>query len=149
MWNITVRLVGADGGECVGETMRSSQMETPKSYSLSVTPPNDSRVDVTLRSASGDYACTFPARTQSDGFTSFGVPGFLSCEIPGGFVRGFVCKDGRLRDLISIGENISGHISGNQITGEWRVSWVVVEPGVHVPLEIAELEATYRYEGSR
>src|SRR5688500_17044985 len=61
VWNIAVRLVMADGGECVGETLRSSQMGIPQSYSLSVTPI-DSRVDVTLRSASGDYECTFPAK---------------------------------------------------------------------------------------
>ena len=37
VWNITVRLTTATGGECVGETMQS-QIGVPKSYSLSTTP---------------------------------------------------------------------------------------------------------------
>jgi hypothetical protein len=123
-------------------------MNIPKSYSLSVTP-NGSRVDVTLRSASGDYACTFPARAEADGFTTFGVPGFMSCETSG-IVRGFVCDDGRVRDLMSLGEDISGRIVGNQITGEWSVNWAVLEAGGRsVADELGWLEATYEYTGNR
>jgi hypothetical protein len=120
-------------------------MGIPQSYSLSVTPI-DSRVDVTLRSASGDYECTFPAKAEGDGFTTVGVPGFLSCEA-GGIVRGFVCDDGRVRDLFSWGEDISGHISGNQITGEWSVGSAVLEPGSRN--DVGWLETTYQYTGNR
>lgn len=85
--------------------MRSSQVNIPKSYSVSITPvsvaPEDmSRVDVTLRSASGDYACTFRAKAEDDGV--------------------------------------------------WRVTWMVMEAGGQDNTdEIAWLETTYHYVGSR
>jgi hypothetical protein len=123
-------------------------MGIPKNYSLSITP-NGSRVDVTLRSASGDYACTFAAKAEGNGFTTVGVPGFMSCETYG-VVRGFVCDDGRVRDLMSLGEDVSGEMSGDEITGEWSVSWAVLEAGgTNVFDEIGWLEATYRYTGTR
>jgi hypothetical protein len=146
VWNLTVRLVAAEGGECVGETMRSSQLEIPRRYSLSITQAGSS-VEVTLRSASGDYACTFPARAEGDGFTTVGVPGFMSCETYG--VVRFVCGEGRARDLLSLGENISGHISGNQITGKWTVSWAVMEAGGGGGIDLGWLEATHEYTGTR
>jgi hypothetical protein len=149
VWNITVRLVTADGGECVGETMRSSQMGMPKSYSLSTTSKGG-ELNVTLRSASGDYACTFPAKAEGDGFTTFGVPGWMSCETAK-VLRGFVCDNGTVRDLSRLGENISGHVSGNQISGEWGVSWAVMVAGGRDDStdDIAGLEAMYQYAGSR
>jgi hypothetical protein len=52
-----MRLTSVSGGECVGETMQS-EIGVPKSHSLSVTRTG-SHVDATLKSASGDYDCTF------------------------------------------------------------------------------------------
>jgi hypothetical protein len=73
----------------------------------------------------------------------------MSCETSG-MVRGFVCDDGRVRDLMSLGEDISGHIAGNQITGEWSVNWAVLEAGGRtVADELGWLEATHEYTGSR
>lgn len=127
VWNITMRLETASGNECVAETMQS-EIGVPKSYTLSVARKGEATVNVTLRSASGDYACTFPAMAEPDGFTTVGVPGWLSCEAPG-LIRGFRCSDGTLRDLMSFGENISGRISGTEITGNWSVSWIVIRAG--------------------
>jgi hypothetical protein len=148
-WDITVRLTGAAGGECVGETMQS-QIGVPKSYTLSITSKG-STANVTLRSVSGDYVCTFPgARVEDDSFTTFGVNGWMSCETSG-VVRGFACANGRSRDMLSLGEDISGHISENQITGQWSVSWVVMEAGGDLGGrdDIAGLETTSHYTGSR
>jgi hypothetical protein len=147
-WNITVRLTGATGGECVGESMQS-QMGVPQSYSLSITSQG-SDVNVTLRSMSGDYACTFPARAESDGFTTFGVNGWMSCETSG-VIRDFVCDNGSARDMLRLGENIDGHISGNEISGRWHVSWVVMDAAgdLGVRDDIAGLETTAQYTGSR
>jgi hypothetical protein len=119
-------------------------MEVPRSYSLSVTP-NGSRVDVTLKSASGDYACTFPAKAEGDGFTTLGVPGFMSCESP--IMQRFSCDDGRVRDLMSLGEDIFGNVAGNQITGQWSGTWAVMEAGGRD--DVGWLEAKYEYSGSR
>jgi hypothetical protein len=149
-WNISVRLTSAAGGECVGETMQS-QIGVPKSYTLSIGTAKDSRVDVTLRSTSGDYACTFPAATVgSDGFTTFGVGGWMSCETSL-IVRGFACTNGALRDMMRFGENISGRISGSQLTGEWDVSWIIMEAGGDLGGrdDVAALETTSQYTGVR
>ena len=148
-WNITVRMTGAVGGECVGQTMQS-QIGVPKSYTLSITTTGNT-ADVTLRSTTGDYACTFPgAKVEDDGFTTFGVHGWMSCEMSL-VVRGYVCADGTTRDMMRMGENISGRISGNQITGRWDNSWIVMEPGgdLRGDDDIAGLETTSQYTGSR
>jgi hypothetical protein len=144
VWNITVRLTAAEGGECVGPTMQT-QIGVPKSYSLTMSP-RGSMVDVTVRSASGDYACTFPARPEGDGFTTFGVGGYYSCETSL-MVRDFVCDNGMHRDMLSLGQNISGRISGNEISGEWNGGWVVMEAGSGD--DMADLETTAQYTGNR
>jgi hypothetical protein len=148
MWNITVRLTTVKGGECVGEAMQS-QIGVPKSYSL-LTTQQGSKVRVTLRSMSGDYACTFQARAESDGFTTVGVNEFMSCETSG-VVRGFICGNGATRDMLGFGENISGHISGNNISGTWDVSRIVMVAGGDLGGrdDIAELDSTAQYAGSR
>jgi hypothetical protein len=144
VWNITVHLATVAGGECVGETMQS-QVGVPQSYSLSTTSKG-SAVDVTLRSASGDYACTFPARAESDGFTTFGVNAWYSCTTSL-VAQDFVCANGIRRDMMRLGENISGRISGNEIRGRWNVSWVVMEAGRGN--DIAGMETTAQYTGNR
>jgi hypothetical protein len=144
VWNITVRLTTISGGDCVGDTMQS-EIGVPKSYSLT-TVTKDSTVEVTLKSASGDYACTFPARAESDGFTTFGVPGFLSCTINLG-VRDFVCANGMRRDIVRFGENISGRISGNEISGRWDVEWEIWEPGSRSYIGV--MDTTAQYTGNR
>jgi hypothetical protein len=137
-------MTGVVGGECVGEMMHSD-IGVPKDYSLSITRKGNT-ADVFLRSASGDYACTFPARVDGDDFTTVGVPGWMSCERQDtGLVRGFACANGSLRDMFDLGEDISGHISGNEIAGEWKVSWMVSEGG----RDIAVMEATSQYTGAR
>lgn len=149
VWNITVRLASVADGECVGETMQS-EIGVPKPYSLSTTTKG-SMVDVTLRSAAGDYACTFPAKAEGDGFSSFGVGGFLSCETTTSVIRNFACTNGTLRDMERFGENISGRVSGNEITGQWNVSWIVMKPGGDLggADDIGELQTMAQYTGNR
>jgi hypothetical protein len=148
VWRITVRLTTATGGECTGESMQS-QIDVPQNYTLS-TVSKGSAVDVALRSVSGDYACTFPAVPDGDGFTTFGVNGWMSCETSG-VVRGFVCANGVRRDLLRMGENISGRISGNEISGRWHVSWIVMTAGGDLGGrdDIAGLETTAQFTGTR
>jgi hypothetical protein len=148
VWNITVRLTAADGGECVGKTMQS-RMGVPASYSLSLTQ-RDSMADVTLRSASGDYACAFTARMEGDEFTTSGVPATYSCETSE-VVRNFACEDGSVRDMLRLGQDLSGRISGNQIRGEWRASWVIMKAGGDLggTDDIAGLETQAEYTGGR
>jgi hypothetical protein len=148
VWNVTVRLTSAVGGDCAGETMQS-QIGVESRYSLGILPKG-SAVDVILRSASGDYACTFPAVPDGDGFTTFGVNGWMSCETSG-VVRGFVCANGVRRDLLRMGENISGRISGNEISGRWHVSWIVMTAGGDLGGrdDIAGLETTAQFTGTR
>jgi hypothetical protein len=148
VWKITVRLTSATGGECVGETMQS-QIGVPKDYVLSMTPQGGD-VKVTLRGVSGNYACTFPAKAEIDGFTTFGVSGWMSCETSG-MVRGFVCTNGATRDMLRLGENISGQITGNEISGRWHVSQVVMVAGADLGGggDIAGLETTAQYTGRR
>jgi hypothetical protein len=132
------------GGECVGETMQS-EVGVPKDYSLSIMRKGNS-ADVLLRSASGDYACTFSAKVDGDDFTTVGVPGFMSCEKQDtGVIRDFACANGALRDMFDAGEDLSGHISGSEITGEWKAIWMVSAGG----RDVGVMETTSQYTSSR
>jgi hypothetical protein len=146
-WNVTARLTSVSGGECVGEKMQS-QIGVPKSYSLSTTRTG-SNVDAMLRSTAGDYACTFTGgQGDTNGFT-FGQTGYFSCEA-GGLVRGVLClSTGVQRDMEALGQTLSGRVSGNTISGTWHVSWVVYRPGEPFVGDIATLETTTEYTGSR
>lgn len=146
-WNITARLTSARGGECVGETMQS-QMGVPKSYSLSTTRTG-SNVDAKLKSTSGDYACTFTGGNgDTNGFT-FGQTGYFWCEV-GGQIHGVQCfGNGVRRDMDQVGQTFAGRISGNSISGTWHVSWVVYAPGEPFVGDIAVLETTTEYTGTR
>ena len=145
VWNITARLTSVSGGECIGETMQS-QIGVPKSYSLSATRTG-SNVEATLKSASGDYACTFTGGNgDASGFT-FGEIGYFSCAV--GFqIRGFLCGSGMRRDMLTLGQTLSGRISGNEISGTWRIDRVVMGPD-EPSIDIGLLETTSGYTGSR
>lgn len=144
VWNITVRVATVSGNDCVGDTMQS-QVGVPKSYSLS-TVTTSSGVDVRLKSASGDYDCTFPAKPESDGFTTFGVGGWYSCTTSLA-VPDFVCANGAERNIVRFGQNISGRVSGDEISGRWDVEWDVMEPGNRNIM--ASVETTAQYTGTR
>lgn len=118
VWNLRVRLAEIKGDGCVADTMRS-QIGEPKNYTLSITPKN-STVSVTLKTASGDRACTFTPVADSSGFTTYGKGGYYSCEE---FYLAFRCSDGTHHNIFSLGEDISGHLSGNEMTGTWDAWW--------------------------
>lgn len=134
VWNISVRMTAASGGGCIGETMRA-QLGVPKNYTLSIKPRRSDTADVRLSSASGDFTCTFTgAVTTPDGFSTFGKPGFFSCET--GFESVFQCADGTFHNLFAAGQDISGQLSGNEIAGRWAIDWAVDwEGGVEVMSE--------------
>ncbi|HSL23227.1 MAG TPA: hypothetical protein VK886_16990 [Vicinamibacterales bacterium] len=123
VWNVTTRLTDARGEECA-RLAAQSQLAAPKSYVLVVTQTGASAV-VTLKSASGDYNCTFNGGTaDSTGFV-FGAVGTYTCE-PGreAVIKGFRCANGTQLDLFAFGQNLSGRISGSEISGTWDVDWV-------------------------
>jgi hypothetical protein len=115
VWNVTVRLTTVNGRGCVAETMQS-QIGVATAYSLSITDKGE----VTLASASGDYACTFTPVADNGGFTTYGVHGYFDCK---DLFRPFRCDDGTEHSLFSWGQNISGHVSGTQISGAWDADW--------------------------
>ena len=117
-WNLMVRVTEVNGSGCVAETMRS-QIGVPKPYLLAISQ-KDSILTVTLRSASGDYACTFTPVADSSDFTTFGKTAFYSCEQESVPIR---CDDGTLHRIFSLGEDISGHVSGTELRGDWAASW--------------------------
>jgi hypothetical protein len=118
VWNLTIRLTEVTGSGCVADTMRS-QIGEPKPYTLSITPKN-STVSVTLKTASGDRACTFTPVADSSGFTTYGKGGYYSCEE---WYLTFRCSDGTQHAIFSLGEDISGHLSGSEIIGAWDAWW--------------------------
>lgn len=121
---------------CIGETMRS-QIGVPNGYSLSITQTGKA----TLRSASGDYACTFTPVFDGSGFTTYGKPGFYTCEHE---LLAFRCSDGTLHALFSFGEDLSGHVSGTEMTGTWDATWYE-----DVPPSGYGVEAKAQFTGTR
>jgi hypothetical protein len=140
-----MRLSSVSGGECVGEAMQS-QIGGSQSFFLSVSR-TDTNVDATLRSASGDYVCTFTRGNGDASGFDFGQRGYFSCE--GGFwIRGFVCDRGIHRDMLTLGQSLSGRISGNEISGILHIDRVVMDSG-EPDVDIALLEMRYDYTGGR
>jgi len=119
-WKLTLRLTevkGApDGGGCVGQAMQS-QVGDPESFQLSVSAYGQ----VTIGTASGDYACTFFSPSMdSGGFTTYGIPGYYSCR---GEPRALRCGNGQAYSLITFGQDIAARLSGNELSGTWDVHW--------------------------
>lgn len=117
-WNVTVRLASVTGSGCVADTMRS-QIDAPNPYSLSITQVGNS-AKVTLRSASGDRACSFTPSVDSSGFTTYGKGGYYTCEQ---WSLDFICADGSHHQIFTIGEDIAGRVSGAEINGTWDATW--------------------------
>ena len=113
-----MRITEVTGTGCVAETMRS-QIGAPRNYSLSIRQM-ESTLKVTLTSVSGDRACTFAPITDGSGFTTFEKGGYYTCAE---WYMPFRCQDETLHSIFTIGENISGHLSGDRITGAWHASW--------------------------
>lgn len=103
----------------MAEAMQS-QVGVPHSYSLAIVQNGYSSLKVTLKSASGNRACTFTPVVDGTGFTTYGKPGYYTCE---DWYLDFRCGDGTLHSIFTIGEDISGHVSGNEISGAWGASW--------------------------
>ena len=114
-WNLTVRLTAVNGTGCVADTMRS-QIGVPTSYSMTITAAGK----VTLRSESRGYACTFTPVMDSSGFTTVGHGGYYTCEHP---IQDFRCRDGAMSRIFTIGEDISGRLSGVEMNGTWDADW--------------------------
>lgn len=117
VWNITVRLTAVNGKGCVADTMRS-QIGVPGRYSLSITQRDS--LQVTLKSASQDYACTFTPSADSGGFTTYGQGGYYTCEHP---LLEYHCNDGTAHTIFSFGEDISGRLTGSEMSGVWDAVW--------------------------
>ena len=138
-----VRVTQVTGSGCVADTMRS-QMADPKPYSLSISQQGsqqdftrsqqDYTLRVTLKSASGDYACTFAPVADSGGFTTFGKPGYYTCEQTSVPVR---CADGTMHGIFSFGEDISGRLVGAELQGDWAAAWFegIDQQGVEMKAE--------------
>jgi hypothetical protein len=74
----------------------------------------------------------------------------MSCRTSG-IVRSFACSNGASRDLLRFGEDIFGQISGDEITGEWDVTWIVMEVGGDLVggTNFPDLQTKMEYTGSR
>lgn len=118
-WNLTVRATESvgEGKQCVIDTLKAD-VNTHNQYSLSIVQTGDI-TDVTLASASGDYACTFHPPLDDSGFATNGH-GYYECARE----QRVVSCDGTEHTLTTFGQDISGRFSGNDVSGEWSVFWV-------------------------
>jgi hypothetical protein len=107
-WRLTE--VKGDNG-CVAETMKS-QLGAPSAYSLTITQST-----VTITNPSGDYACTFDNfKTDTGGFTTYGMPGYFTCQSP---MLAFRCSDGTTHALFSTDQDMVARVSGTEMSGTW------------------------------
>jgi hypothetical protein len=118
VWNVTLCVTGVEvqaGGGCVAETLRS-RVGVPSDYVLTVTAK-----DVTITNPSDNLACTFETlRGDSEGFTTYDVPGFFHCNR----LWSVRCGNQTVHPLIWVGQNIAGRVSGAGISGSWDADWV-------------------------
>ena len=126
---MTLRLTEVKGDSgCVAETMKS-QLGVPSKYSLTIT-----KSSVTITNPSSDYACTFDAfKTDSSGFTTYGVQGYFACQ---NSTLAFRCSDGTTHNLFSVGQDLAGRLSGSEMSGTWDSEFVATGVGdVHISAE--------------
>lgn len=122
-WSVTMNDVtfNRSTDSCTEEAVRSV-LGVPKPYSIRVTQTG-SEVDVMLTSSSGDYDCTFTrATSDSNGFTTRGTSGFYTCRTDYA-TNNFSCSNGTPANLFTFGQDLSGTISGDDISGTWEIFW--------------------------
>ena len=136
VWNLTVRLTAVTalpgGGSCIAESMRS-QIGVPNPYSLSIRDDGQ----VTIASASGDYACSFKPQMDGSGFSGSQPGALYSCK---GEPQTFRCGNGETFRLASWGQDLSGRVSGSEMTGAWDITWCVAR---NDSLGCVDVEATF------
>jgi hypothetical protein len=84
---------------------------------------------------------TFTPVFDGSGFTTHGKPGFYTCEHE---LLEFRCSDGTLHGILSFGEDISGRLSGTEMTGTWDAAWYE-----EVPPSGYGVEAKAQFTGTR
>ena len=136
VWNLTVRLTAVTalpgGGSCIAESMRS-QIGVPNPYSLSIRDDGQ----VTIASASGDYACSFKPQMDGSGFSGSQPGALYYCK---GEPQTFRCGNGETFSLASWGQDLSGRVSGTEMTGAWDITWCVARDD---SLGCVDVEATF------
>jgi hypothetical protein len=136
-----MRLSDASGDACVKEAVESL-LGASMGYTISLTHDGHSG-SVLIESHSHIFDCQFDhVEVEDSGFTSEGVQGQYSCS-PLYVMEEFRCTNGRYVSLFTFGQDISGRISGDDITGTWLMSWFDRRDN-----NVA-LEATAQYTGKR
>jgi hypothetical protein len=96
-----------------------------------------------LESGSHNYDRRFDGvALEGSGFTSEGIGGQYSCK-PWYVMEGFRCSDERNVSLFTFGQDISGKISGDDISGTWSMAWF------DRLNDESALDATAQYTGKR
>ena len=140
-WNVTMRLTDAPGDACLKEAV-DFLLEASMGYTVSLTHDGHSG-SVSLESHSHNYDCRFDrVAVEDSGFTSEGIAGQYSCN-PSYVMEDFRCSNERHVSLFTFGQDISGRISGDDISGTWKMSWFDRLNGE------SALEATAQYTGRR
>ena len=136
-WNVTVRVTESRGTGCVADSLRAD-INTHNQYSLSLVQKGDA-TEAILASASGDFVCTYPADSDSTGFTE--APGYYNCGLDRRMVR---CEDGTVHALVPmLGQSISGRFSGSEVSGVWSAGWMDVTDDQH------DVETLAQFTGDR
>ena len=130
-WKLALRVTAVRGSGCVADAMRS-QIGVASPYSLVISQTGA----LTLKSK--DRACTFTPVIDSSGFTTFGKGGYYTCDQ---FDLNFHCADGTLHSIFTFGEDISGRLSGTELTGAWQAFWLESIDDVGIEME-AEFTGT-------
>jgi hypothetical protein len=136
-----MRLTDASGDACLKEAVELL-LEASMGYTISLAHDGHSG-SVSRESRSHNYDCRFDAvALEGSGFTSEGIAGQYSCN-PWYVMEGFRCSDERRVSLFTFGQDISGKISGDDISGEWSMAWF------DRLNDESALEATAQYTGKR
>jgi hypothetical protein len=136
-----MRLTDASGDACLKQAVEAL-LDAAMGYTISLTHDGH-RGSVALESRSHNYDCRFDqVAVAGSGFTSEGIAGRYSCN-QWLVMEGFRCSDDRQVSLFTFGQDISGTIAGDDISGTWSMAWY------DILNEESALEATARYTGKR
>jgi hypothetical protein len=135
VWQGTLRLIGASGGDCVGP-LYQGVIGTAQPMAVSVTQSGVSLSGTATFSASG-VSCNLTGSVGSNGAFTWTGNG---CSVAAFSVR---CVNGLVRDVYPVTASGSGSFMGNSVSGSWGETYNVDITGTQTSVAVLTLNATF------
>lgn len=136
-WTGTSRYSSATGGECVGVTIRQSDVGGPPTALTASIQQTDSTLKATVTNLLTGTTCSYSGTAQGSSVT------LNSTNCPVNAILEVGCANGALRDVVLIASSITGSVTGNVLTGTETDSFNVLVSGTTQNVGSLSLASTF------